>query len=306
LFGLVLYRHNPANLVGIQIAQQVFPSHIPNVAVFDTAFHSTMPPFAYTYPIPKEYRNDYAIRKYGFHGTSVQYVSRMGERLVRNKKLMDKSISNNNPIKLIVAHLGNGASVTAVVDGKSMDTTMEFTPLTGIMMGTRSGSIDPTIVAFASKFMKKTPDDVLNDLNKKSGLLGVGGNNDMRSILASASSGDVQAALAAEMFIYILAKHIASLLVACGGTIDALIFTAGIGENSSYIRRETVARLSPLLGHVLLDEDFNNMNGKNSSGIISQAQPDTDPIAKPLILVIPTDEEAMICIECERLAHNIN
>jgi acetate kinase len=288
--------------VGIQIAQQVFPSHIPNVAVFDTAFHSTMPSYAYTYPIPKEYRDDYAIRKYGFHGTSVQYVSKRGEAMVRSQLASPSTAAAK--IKLIVAHLGNGASVTAVVDGKSMDTTMEFTPLSGIMMGTRSGSIDPTIVPFASKFMNKTPDEVLNDLNKKSGLLGMCGNNDMRNVLTLASQGDDQAALAAEMFVYILAKHIASLLVACGGTIDALIFTAGIGENSAYIRRETVSRLSPLLGHVILDEDHNNTNGKKSGGIISQASLDTDPVAKPLILVIPTDEEAMICLECERLVHN--
>jgi acetate kinase len=222
----------------------------------------------------------------------------MAEIIVRKQDFWSNRM---DPVKLIVAHLGNGASVTAVVDGKSTDTTMEFTPLTGIMMGTRSGSIDPTIVTFASKFMNKTPEDVLNDLNKKSGLLAMGGNNDMRTILKMASEGNDEAALAAEMFVYILSKHIASLLVACGGAIDALVFTAGIGENSSYIRKETISRLSRILGNVSLDEDRNGAHGKRSGGVISQVL-DTDPaLLQPLILVIPTDEEAMISLECERL-----
>jgi acetate kinase len=277
--------HNPSNLEGIRIAKAVFPEHVPNVAVFDTAFHSTMPAFAYTYPLPKEYAH-HQIRKYGFHGTSVKYVTQAATRTLER---LNKGHRN-----LIVAHLGNGASVTAVVDGKGVDTSMEFTPLSGIMMGTRSGSVDPSIILYASQQMNKTPEEVLNDLNKKSGLYGVsGGHNDMRVIIERASNCDPDALLALEMFVYILAKYIAGLVVSCGGYIDALIFTAGIGEHSPLIRKLTIEKLSGILGGMTVDVERNEHNGSYSDGVISEDSQSC------VAMVIPTDEEAMICRECE-------
>jgi acetate kinase len=279
--------HNPSNLEGIRIAKTIFPDEVPSIAVFDTAFHSTMPAHAYTYPLPKEY-SQHQIRKYGFHGTSVKYVTQAATRKLAHLK---KGYRN-----LIVAHLGNGASVTAVVDGKGVDTSMEFTPLSGIMMGTRSGSIDPSIILYASQQMNKTPEEVLNDLNKKSGLYGVsGGHNDMRVIIERASKCDPDALLALEMFVYILAKYIAGFIVSCGGHLDALIFTAGIGEHSPLIRKLTIEKVSGLLGGMKVDAERNEHDGRHSNGIISVEDDSQSCVA----MVIPTDEEAMICRECE-------
>ncbi len=282
-----MLRHNPANLIGIKIALNAF-QNIPNVAVFDTAFHSTMPRHIHTYPLPEEYINEHQIRKYGFHGTSVQYVSR-----IATARLDVLGKASN---VMIVAHLGNGASATAVVNGQSVDTTMGFTPLSGLMMGTRCGSIDPSIVNYASKSMLKSPDQVMDDLNNRSGLYGVSkGDNDMRSIMQRASGGDQDAQLAIDMFVHSLAKHIAGLIVSCGSCVDALVFTAGIGENSPLIRSLTVEKIKFLLGGTTLDDALNNDNGKRTNGIIS-----IDEADGCTVLVIPTDEEAMICSECER------
>lgn len=322
--------HNPKNVLGIEIANQIFnngdetKSNVPQIAVFDTAFHATMPRFAYTYPIPKEYR-DAKIRKYGFHGTSIKYVSNIVNNYLGcyncdNSKSVSDGSSNSN--RIIIAHLGNGSSVTAVVDGKSVDTTMEFTPLSGVMMGTRSGNVDPTIVTFASSQMNISTEEVIHDLNKRSGLMAISnGDSDMRSIERRIrdDDNDELANLAFDMFVYTLSKHIASMLVACGGTIDALVFTAGIGENSSLVRQKVIDRLSPLLGNVVLDKVLNEQNGKESGGIISSQEKMSDDgssddnmdrdsctrsqkqqAKRPLIMVIPTDEEIGIYHECER------
>lgn len=281
--------HNPANIEGIKVAREIFNDNVKNVAVFDTAFHSTMPPYAYNYPLPKEYRES-KIRKYGFHGTSVKYVSQEASKILKNM--------NRSSKKMIIAHLGSGASVTAVVDGRSIDTTMGFSPLSGIMMGTRSGDVDPSIIPYAKKKWDKSDQDVMNDLNKKSGLMGISdGYNDMRCVTERAAKGDSNALLALEMFTYILSKHIAGLLISCGGEINALVFTAGIGEHSACIRRLTIQRLSVLLGGLKVDEDKNEANGTKSNGIISCE--DEENINRCVALVVPTDEEKMICEESE-------
>mmetsp|Transcript_6936 Transcript_6936/g.10571 ORF Transcript_6936/g.10571 Transcript_6936/m.10571 type:complete len:179 (+) Transcript_6936:1149-1685(+) len=174
---------------------------------------------------------------------------------------------------------------------------MEFTPLSGVMMGTRSGSIDPTIVTFAADHLSKSPEEVISDLNRKSGLFSISnGDNDMRCIERRATSGDEDAELALTMFVYILAKHIAAMVVACGGSVDALVFTAGIGENSAFVRKKTVEALGAVLGNVVIDEKINMENGRYTDGIISR----NDGDGSPFIIVIPTDEELSICQECRR------
>lgn len=285
--------HNPSNLEGIRIAIDVFKD-IPSIAVFDTAFHSTMESHVYNYPLPKEYI-DCNIRKYGFHGTSVKYVSSQAINILRSKGLKHRT--------LIVAHLGNGASCTAIVDGKSVDTTMEFSPLSGLMMGTRSGTVDPTIVTYAAQQLNKTHNQVIDDMNKRSGLKGVCGDNDMRVIISRANDGDEDAILAFEMFIYILTKHLAGLIVACGGTVDALIFTAGIGEHSSLVRSKVVNKIGRLLGNASICDEWNEHDGTLSDGIISNIPP-SDAYkgnSTTVLMVIPTDEEKMIFHECHKL-----
>lgn len=281
--------HNPSNLQGIRIAMDIF-KNIPNVVVFDTAFHSTMPKYIHTYPIPKEYVQHH-IRKYGFHGTSVKYVSQLAAETLQALR--------KNHDRLIVAHLGNGASVTAIVDGKSIDTSMEFTPLSGIMMGTRSGSVDPSIVIYASEQMGKTPAQVLDDLNRKSGLYGItGGHNDMRVVIERAQDGDKAAGLAIEIYVHTMAKHIAGLIISCGGSIDAIVFTAGVGENSPLIRQLVLEKLSNLIG-LSIDDTRNKEHGANSGGIIS-----IEDASSPVAMVLRTDEEIMISQECEHIVRN--
>jgi acetate kinase len=275
--------HNPPNLVGIQIALKLFPGLL-QVGVFDTAFHQTMPPVAYTYPVPHEWLEEQGVRRYGFHGTSHRYVAREAIRLA-GLPADDHAI--------VTAHLGNGCSAAAVRNGKSVDTTMGLTPLEGLMMGTRSGSIDPAIVGHMAVATGRKPGEILDMLNKKSGLLGVSGlSNDMRTVEEAAASGNERAKLALDLFCYILAKTIAALVVPLG-RLDALVFTGGIGENSTTVREMTLARLG-FLG-LTLDAAANAKHGRGQDGRITTG-------ARPQALVVPTNEELMIAEDAERIA----
>jgi acetate kinase len=287
------FSHNPHNLAGIEAIRTLLKD-VPNVAVFDTSFHSTIPVKAYTYPLPKEYR-DKDMRKFGFHGTSVRYVSQKATAVLRDMNPTRESF------EMVVCHLGNGASVTAVSGNKSMDTSMGFTPLSGLMMGTRCGDVDPSLVSFACHQLNKDVDQVLNDFNKRSGLKGMmhDGENDMRELLARANQqNDKEAQLAVEMFVYHLAQHIAQCLVALGGPLDALVFTAGIGEHSAEIRRRTIQHLTNIFPNLTLDEERNQVDGAKSNGVISKEG--TWPVA----LDLATDEEVMIAKECIRLVNS--
>ncbi len=262
--------HNPVNALGIEVFSQ-YLKQVPNIAVFDTAFHTTMQERAFLYALPLDYYEKYQIRKYGFHGTSHRYVSGLAQSLFTPNK------------RLIIAHLGNGCSVCAIKDGKSEDTSMGFTPLEGLMMGTRSGDVDASIIPFLSHELSITSNDVINILNKKSGLLGIyGGSSDMRLIEEKAKQGDVRAKLAIEMFCYHLAKYIYSYIVPLGG-LDGLIFTGGIGENSSHIRSKVVE----LLPTIEIDENLNKNHKRGSFQIIS-------PTGKTVVAIIPTNEELLI------------
>ncbi len=270
--------HNPANLLGIRTAQSLFPA-LPQVAVFDTAFHATLPPHAYLYAVPYDYYTQYGVRRYGFHGTSHRYVTE------RAAELLDRPYVE---LALISAHLGNGCSAAAVLNGKSIDTTMGLTPLEGLVMGTRSGDVDPGLHAFLAGQLGIDVEEVTRILNRESGLLGLSGiSNDMRTLEAEAEAGNERAALAIDIFCYRLAKQVAALAVPLG-RIDALIFTGGIGENSAGVRAKTLAQLA-LLGFAL-NVDHNARNGDDGgplAGRITQAE-------STLALVIPTDEEWMI------------
>jgi acetate kinase len=243
------------------------------VAVFDTAFHQTIPEHAYLYGIPHEYYAKYGIRKYGFHGTSHKYVMIQAQKMLQRRKA-----------NLITCHLGNGASITAVKDGKSIDTTMGFTPLQGLIMGTRSGDIDPEIVAFLSKKEACSPDDVIRILNKKSGLLGIAGYSDVRTIHDRSEKNNKAALLALRMFRYRIEQYVASYHGILGKT-DAIVFTAGIGEGAWYIRRYVCKSLAHL--GVRLDARKN----RRHATVISRP----DSVIK--VFVIPTNEELMIAKE---------
>lgn len=267
--------HNPVNLVGIEAARKAFPD-APQVMVFDTAFHQTMPRRAYLYPVPWALYQEHGVRRYGFHGTSHRFVAaRAAEQLGR--PLED--------LALVSAHLGNGCSAAAILGGKSMDTTMGLTPLEGLVMGTRSGDVDPSLHAYLCDKLGITLAEVNAILNKQSGLLGLSGrSNDMRELLAAEADGDERAAVAVEVFCYRLAKAVAALVVALG-RLDALVFTGGIGENSKPVRARTVALL-PFLG-LRLDSAANEDHGRANRGIITT----TD---HPCALVVATDEERLI------------
>ncbi len=267
--------HNPANLTGIRTSQKLL-SQVPHVAVFDTAFHQTMPEQAYLYPIPYELYQQQGIRRYGFHGTSHRYVS-MALAETLNKPLSE--------LNLISAHLGNGCSAAAIQGGHSVDTTMGLTPLEGLVMGTRSGDVDPSLHHFLCTQMDMSIDEVNTLLNKKSGLLGLSGlSNDMRTLEEAANDGNQQAELAIQVFCYRLAKHIAALAIPLG-RIDGLIFTGGIGENSVSIRKRVIAQLA-VLGFQL-DDQQNAVAGADQSGLITQQ-------SSTPAYVVNTDEEWMI------------
>ncbi len=266
--------HNPPNLTGLRIAEELFPG-LPQVAVFDTAFHQTMPPRAYVYPVPHAWLEEHKVRRYGFHGTSHRFVS---GRAVKQLRLDLKDHA------LVTAHLGNGCSCAAVRNGKSLDTTMGLTPLEGVMMGTRSGSVDPAIVGYMAKALGQPCDRIIDALNRSSGLLGVSGlSNDMRTVEASAAEGQPRAVLALDIFCYVLAKAVAGLVVPLG-RLDALVFTGGIGENSPVVRGRVVEQLG-FLG-LRLDEEANAQNGKATGGLITEGK------SSPVAAVVPTNEES--------------
>ena len=269
--------HNPANLIGIRACQELMPN-VPMVAVFDTAFHQTMPEVAYMYGLPYEYYEKYSVRRYGFHGTSHSYVSK------RAADILGKDYSE---LKTIVCHLGNGASICAVNGGKSVDTSMGLTPLEGLIMGTRSGDVDPSILDFIAQKENLTLSQVMNVLNKKSGVEGISGvSSDFRDLAAAAAEGNKRAALAIDAFAYRVVKYIGAYVAAMNG-VDAICFTAGLGENDAAVRAKIVANLSYL--GIEIDEEANNTRGKEI--VISTAD------SKVKVLAIPTNEELAICRE---------
>lgn len=278
--------HNPPNLGGIEACERVFPG-TPNVAVFDTAFHHSMPPSSYLYAIPYEFYEKYAIRKYGFHGTSHKFVAQatadfLGQPLTK--------------LKLITCHLGNGASITAVERGKVLDTSMGMTPLNGLVMGTRCGDIDPAVVLYLVR-QGMNADDIDKLLNKKSGLFGVAGigSGDMRDIIAASEGGNEQAARALAMFVHRLVSYIGAYDTILDGA-DAVVFTGGIGENSAYIRERVISKLS-CLGCFLDAEANGEFIGR--AGVVSSAK------STLKALVLPTNEELMIARETARLLQGL-
>ena len=273
--------HNPAHLLGIDAARANFPK-IPHVAVFDTAFHQTMPPKAYRYAIPEEYYTDLHLRKYGAHGTSHMFLSQEAA------KLLGKPLEETN---LITCHLGNGASVTAVKGGKCVDTSMGLTPLDGLIMGTRSGCIDASVVFFLCERMGMTPDEVKEVLNKKSGMMAVSGvSSDFRPIVAGMNEGNERCKLALQMYAYRLAKFIASYYVPLGGHIDAIVFSGGVGENGPTTRKFVCAELQEAFG-IKLDNEA-NYNAKVFMGVDKQLI--STPESKVKVYVIATNEELVI------------
>lgn len=276
--------HNPANLLGIRAAQDIFKG-LPNVAVFDTAFHQTMPEHAYMYAIPRKFYRDLGVRRYGFHGTSYRFVAEEAANVLGADK---------NNLKLVIAHLGNGASITAVCNGKSMDTSMGLTPLEGLVMGTRSGDVDPSIFSFLADNLKLSTQQITDILNKESGLMGISElSSDCRVIEEESLNGHEGAVLALEMFSYRLAKYVASMAVAAGG-LDALVFTGGIGENSDIIR-EKVLNYCAFFGFSV-DKEANTAARFGKAGVITAAD------SKVKAVVIPTNEELMIAQDTARLS----
>jgi acetate kinase len=274
--------HNPANLAGIEAVRAVRPA-LPQVAVFDTAFHQTMPPRAFRYAVPEDWYTRYGVRRYGFHGTSYRFVSQQAAALL-GRPLTE--------LRLVTAHLGNGCSVAAVRDGVSVDTTMGLTPLEGLVMGTRSGDVDPGVFGYLAERAGLTIEGLDETLNTASGLTGISGvGNDMRAVEAAAAEGNRRAQLAVEVFVHRLAKAIAGMVVGLE-RLDALVFTAGIGENSAFVRGQVLARLG-FLG-LTEDAEANARHGRDTRGRISLDGP-------VVAMVVPTDEELMIARDTARL-----
>ena len=270
--------HNPANLIGVRACQNLMPG-VPNVAVFDTAFHQTMQPEAYMYGLPYEYYEKFKVRRYGFHGTSHSFVS---------KRAVEYFGLDPENSKVIVCHLGNGASVSAVKNGKVVDTSMGMTPMEGLVMGTRCGDIDPTIVEFLAHKLDITLEDVMTILNKKSGVYGLSGgiSSDFRDLDKATNEGNEKAALAVKVFSYRTAKYIGAYVAAMDG-VDAIVFTAGLGENDAVVRQQIVDRFGYLC--ITLDQEANKSRGKECT--IST------PDSKVKVAVIPTNEELAIARE---------
>ncbi|MBB1285104.1 acetate kinase [Flavisolibacter sp. BT320] len=271
--------HNPANYLGIEVAEKIFTNAI-QVAVFDTAFHQSMPVKAYRYAIPQSFYNDLSIRAYGFHGTSHKYVTEKTLEYLQNPRA-----------KIITIHLGNGCSMAAVDGGRSVDTTMGFGPLSGLVMGTRSGDIDPSIIFHLVNQLGYSLDQVNTLLNKNSGMVGLTGFSDMRDILKAKASGDENAALAYELYTYRIKKYIGAYAAVLNG-LDAIVFTAGVGENDSTTRRMVCAQMDYL--GIVLDENKN----EERSGTLRDISLDASPVR---ILVVPTNEELEIVKQCYAL-----
>ena len=269
--------HHPGNLAGIQALKAVLPE-VPMVAVYDTAFHQTMPEKNYMYPVPYEWYVKYGVRKYGFHGTSHKYIT-----TVMKEKL------GKEDVNLIICHIGSGASIAAVKDGKGYDTTMGLTPLDGLMMGTRSGAIDPSILEYVCKESEMTVAEITNALNKKSGLAGVCGLSDCRDVETAAANGDEKAQLALEMYHDRVAKYIAEYFIELGGKVDAIVFTAGVGENGYEAREAILNKVAPLGITVDTEKNASIAGFKDvHEGVISGKD------SKIEVWVMPTNEELMI------------
>ena len=270
--------HNPANIIGINACKAALGDKVPQVAVFDTAFHQTMPPVAYTYPIPYEYYENDKMRRYGFHGTSHRFVS------ARAAAMLGKNIED---LKIITCHLGNGSSVAAIKGGKCIDTTMGLTPLAGLPMGTRSGDMDAGVMEFLMKKHNLSIDEMMTILNKKSGVLGISGvSSDFRDLENASKEGNTRAQLAIDVFVYDVKKYIGSYAAAMGG-VDAVVFTAGVGENSASLRAEMVKGLE-FMG-IKMDLEKNDFRGEERDV--------SAPDATVKVLVIPTNEELMIAMD---------
>lgn len=269
--------HHPGNLAGIEAMQKALPG-VPMVAVYDTAFHQTMPRVNYMYPVPMEWYTKYGVRKYGFHGTSHKYITlKMKEKL------------GKDDVNLIICHIGSGASISAIKEGKCYDTSMGITPLDGLMMGTRSGAIDPSILEYVSKESGESLEDITNDLNKKSGLLGIAGFSDSRDVENARENGSEDAALALDMYNDRIAKYIAEYYIKLNGKVDAIVFTAGVGENGIAAREEILERLNAL--GIMIDKEKNSSIASYKSqneGIISSNESSVP------VYVLPTNEEIMI------------
>ncbi|MBC7329419.1 acetate kinase [bacterium] len=283
--------HNPPNLTGIRAAKALLPN-VPHIAVFDTAFHSTIPPYAYIYALPYEFYERYRIRRYGFHGTSHYYVARRAIQYLKENFSIEPSKS-----KVITCHLGNGCSITAVLGGESIDTSMGLTPAEGLVMGTRCGDIDPAILPFLMEKEGYTAKDIDEIINKKSGLLGISGKtNDMRDIEEEIAKGDKRAKLAFDVFCYRVKKYIGAYAAVMGG-VHAVVFTGGIGENGP-MEREAICSGLEFLG-IEIDPEKNEMMIRGKEGDISKEN------APTRVLVIPTNEELVIAQETARIVSNI-
>ncbi len=275
--------HNPPNLLGIAVAREVFPG-VPQVAVFDTAFHQTMPDHAYLYPVPYELYEEHRVRRYGFHGTSHRYVSE------RAAQLLGKPPEETN---LITAHLGNGASITAIERGRSVDTSMGMTPLEGLVMGTRCGDVDPALMPTLARITGKPMEEIDRIFNKKSGMLGLTGmSNDMRTLEEAALEGNERADLALRIYCYRLKKYIGAYTAALG-QVDALVFTGGVGENSDIVRQRSLEGMEPL-GYAL--DLAKNAGTRGVEADLS------GPSSRSRVLVVPTNEELLIARETYALA----
>ena len=277
--------HNPAHLLGIHAVTDVLPK-VPQVVVFDTAFHQTMPDYAYMYALPYDYYKNYHVRRYGAHGTSHKYVSREGA------KFAGLDINNS---RIITCHIGNGSSVTAIKDGKCIDTSMGFTPLEGMIMGTRCGNVDCNVIPYIMKKENLTPDQMTDIMNKKSGFLGLSGiSSDMRDMLAAASEGNERAQLVLKKLTYDIVKLIGAYVAVLGG-VDLIVFTAGIGENNSFLRKDVCGKLAWL--GVAIDDEANSHNGQLT--MISA------PSSKVKVALVPTEEELMIALDTKHIVEQL-